>query len=285
MRISELVIRSASDQDRQSLANLIHFEVYVHRHLDWRPPIDWVGRQPCLIAERDGHLLAALICPPDPPEAAWIRLFAISQDLPLEEGWKILWAKALDQLNMQARPPIAVIVLRPWFQSLLEQCGFEQTQKIISLAWDRSRPANRVPFPSVPIRPMKDSDLPTVHALDVSAFGFLWRISLDTLVNAYQQACAATVVEIDGELAGYQISTAGPMGGHLARLAVLPTYQGKGIGSALVHNVLDQFERRGAIRVTVNTQHDNLNSLSLYDKAGFRLTGEVYPVYQYSWMV
>jgi ribosomal protein S18 acetylase RimI-like enzyme len=284
MHISELVIRAATKEDRQSLANLIHFEIYVHRHLDWRPPIEWVGKQPCLITERDGHLLSALICPPDPPEAAWIRLFAVSQDMPLEESWQILWAGALEQLSRQASPPIAVIVLRPWFLSLLDQSGFVQTQEIVSLAWDRSGSTKKNAATIVPIRPMLDSDLPAVHALDVNAFGFLWRISFDTLKSAYQQSCVATVVEDNGELAGYQISTAGPMGGHLARLAVLPAYQGKGIGSALVHDVLTQFEQRGAIRVTVNTQHDNLNSLSVYDKAGFQPTGEIYPVYQYSWM-
>jgi hypothetical protein len=134
-----MIIRTATDQDRQSLANLIHYEVFVHRHLDWRPPLDWIGKQPCLVAERGAHLLAALICPPDPPEIAWIRLFAVSQDVALEEAWNILWASALEQLNEQACPPIAAIALRPWFQALLEQKEFEQVQEIISLAWGKTR--------------------------------------------------------------------------------------------------------------------------------------------------
>jgi ribosomal protein S18 acetylase RimI-like enzyme len=280
-----MIIRSATENDRQSLANLIHYEVYVHRHLDWRPPLDWVGKQPCLIAERYGQLLAALICPPDPPEIAWIRLFAVSQDVALEESWNILWAGALEQLNRLACPPIAAIALRPWFQALLAQNGFEQVQEIISLMWDRSKPINRYPLPSVPIRPMKETDLQSVHVLDTIAFGPLWRISLDTLTNAFQQACVASVVEIDNKLIGYQISTAGPMGGHLARLAVLPNHQGNGIGSSLVHDVLEKFEQRGAVRVTVNTQRDNLSSLFVYEKTGFRPTTEIYPVYQYGWMV
>jgi ribosomal protein S18 acetylase RimI-like enzyme len=285
MRIPELIIRSATEQDRQSLANLIHFEVYVHRHLDWRPPIDWVGKNPCLIYERNNHLLAALICPPDPPEAAWIRLFAVSQDMPLEEGWELLWSKALDQLNKMSCPLIAAIALRPWFQVLLEQSGFVQTQDIVSLIWELSKSTHISVKPDVRIRTMQDSDMTDVHALDVSAFGLLWRISLDTLLNAYQQACVATVVEADDRIIGYQISTAGPMGGHLARLAVHPAYQRKGIGTALVNDVLNQFTQRGAVRVTVNTQRDNLTSLSLYEKTGFKPTGEVYPVYQYNWMM
>jgi len=280
-----MIIHSATENNRQSLANIIHYEVYVHRHLDWRPPIDWVGRQPCLVAERGGHILAALICPPDPPEIAWIRLFAVTQEVALEEAWNILWPKAVNELNEQACPPIAAIALRPWFQALLEQNSFEQIQEIISLVWDRPKPIHRNPWPAAAIRTMKETDLQSVHALDVEAFSSLWRISLDTLTSAYQQACVATVVESEGDLIGYQISTAGPMGGHLARLAVLPSHQGNGIGSALVHDVLDKFERRGAVRVTVNTQRDNLSSLTVYEKAGFRPTNEIYPVYQYRWML
>jgi ribosomal protein S18 acetylase RimI-like enzyme len=285
MLTRELLIRSATDRDRQSLANLIHFEVFVHRHLDWRPPIDWIGRQPCLVAERDGHILSALICPPDPPEAAWIRLFIVSQDIALEEGWRSLWTEALGQLNRQSRPPIAAIVLRPWFSNLLEKNGFEQTQEIISLAWDRTKLFNNIAHPTVSIHPMDDYDLKSVHALDMAAFGYIWKISLDTLTNAYKQSCIASVAEVDGELVGYQISTASPMGGHLARLAVIPSYQGKGIGTALVHDVLEKFVHRDAMRVTVNTQRDNLSSLAVYEKAGFRPTNEILPVFQYTWMV
>jgi ribosomal protein S18 acetylase RimI-like enzyme len=276
--------RAAAETDRQSLANLIHYEVYVHRHLDWRPPMDWIGTQPCLVTERIGRILAALICPPDPPEIAWIRLFAASQEVALEEAWNMLWSSALEQLNRLARPPIAAIALRPWFQSLLEQNGFEQIQEIISLVWERGKIFDKNPAHAVLIRPMLDGDLLSVHELDSTAFGLLWRISLNTLLSAYQQASLATVVENDGHLVGYQISTAGPMGGHLARLAVLPSHQGNGIGSALVYDVLEKFEQRGAFRVTVNTQRDNLSSLSVYEKAGFRPSGEIYPVFQYSWM-
>jgi ribosomal-protein-alanine N-acetyltransferase len=243
--------------------------------------MDWIGRQPCLIAERDSQLLAALICPSDPPEIAWIRLFAVSQEVALEEAWTILWSSALENLNKESCPPIAAIALRSWFQALLEQNSFEQIQEIVSLAWDLSKSPRLNSLPAAPIRPMREGEIHAVHALDTNAFGPLWRISLDTLMSAYQQACVATVAEIDGELLGYQISTSGPMGGHLARLAVLPSHQGSGIGSALVYDVLNKFERRGAVRVTVNTQRDNLRSLCVYEKAGFKEIGEVYPVYEY----
>ncbi len=56
-------IRSAQAEDRQNLANLIHFEEHVHRHLDWRGPLDWIGSQPYLVYEQRKQLLAALSLP------------------------------------------------------------------------------------------------------------------------------------------------------------------------------------------------------------------------------
>jgi ribosomal protein S18 acetylase RimI-like enzyme len=128
---------------------------------------------------------------------------------------------------------------------------------------------------------MNFDDLRAVEAVDWQAFDPLWRNSISSIELAYKQHAVATVAEDDDQLLGFQISTASPMGGHLARLAVSPQAQGKGIGYALVRDALDQFERRGALRVTVNTQAENTVSLALYEKAGFQPTGETYPVYVY----
>jgi ribosomal protein S18 acetylase RimI-like enzyme len=125
------------------------------------------------------------------------------------------------------------------------------------------------------------SDLKAVEAVDVEAFSSIWQNSLSSLEVAFRQAAVATVAEVDGQIVGYQISTATPVGGHLARLAVKPKFQHQGIGSGLLTDLLAQFELRGANSVTVNTQHDNLVSLTLYEKAGFKRIGEEYPVYQY----
>jgi [ribosomal protein S18]-alanine N-acetyltransferase len=169
--------------------------------------------------------------------------------------------------------------LQYWFREILEMSGFQQINTVIMLLWERASGIPERSEPQVVLRPMNYDDLPVVGQLDAAAFGPLWRNSLDSLELAFQQAAIATVVEDRGKLVGYQISTASPMGGHLARLAVLPAYQGKGIGYSLVQDTLDQFNRRGAVRVTVNTQQDNLASLALYKKAGFQETKEKYPVF------
>ncbi len=279
-----ITIRQATKDDRQKLAMLVHFEVYVHRHLDWRPPLDWLNYQPYLIAEKDDKVVAALACPPDPPNVSWLRLFAVSSQISLERAWQLLWPAARSAcLEMNSIERIAVIPLQRWFRTVLQNSEFTLTHRVVMLSWDhRHNELETEPeFGDIAVRPMNVDDLPVVHKVDSAAFWHEWKSSQASLELAYRQAALATVAELDGELVGYQISTASPVGGHLARLAVLPGYQRKGIGSELVRDLLWQFDRRGAERVTVNTQEDNGASLALYQKAGFVLTGEAYPVYQF----
>ncbi|MFM8320336.1 MAG: GNAT family N-acetyltransferase, partial [Chloroflexota bacterium] len=123
-------------------------------------------------------------------------------------------------------------------------------------------------------------DLAQVLEIDRAAFPLLWQNSYAYLELAFNQAAVAGLALLDGRPVGYQISTATALGGHLARLAVLPELHGHGIGYALTADLLEQFLQRGARSVTVNTQQNNAASLALYEKIGFLRTGEEYPIYQ-----
>ncbi len=127
---------------------------------------------------------------------------------------------------------------------------------------------------------MTQEDLPIVALVDEAAFDPLWQNSLDSLTLAYQQSSWSTVAETSDGIIGYQISTSIPLTGHLARLAVIPAIQRSHVGYMLVRELLEHFKKSGAWHVTVNTQDDNLASIALYEKIGFRRTGELFPVYQ-----
>ncbi len=280
--------RFAITSDRQRLANLIHFETRVHRHLDWRPPLDWIGHQPFLIEEREGKLLGALACPIEPAGIAWVRLFAVASNASATEVWQSLWMEAYQLLLPEAPVKIAAIPLQSWFRALLEDSQFSHANEVVMLQWEWGGHDPGIPsfdgnplLPECKIRPMNFDDISEVASLDGVAFKPEWSNSEVSLETAYSQASYATVVEHNHRLVGYQISTASQMGGHMARLAVHPDMQRRHVGIALVQDTLNHFVRRGIIRVTVNTQSNNQVSLSLYEKAGFRRTGEYYSVYEY----
>ena len=278
----DLAIRTAKLSDESRLSNLLYFESYVHRHLDWRTPLDWLGEPEYWVAEQSGLVNAALACPPDPENVAWIRLFVHSNLLSGTEAWHVLWETARQSFaNRCGVTTVAAIVLHEWFQKLLQANGFTERQRIVLLEHVDGNFRER-PMPAgLTIRPMQREDLPAVTQLDAAAFDPIWRNSLSALQRAFSQSGSATVAYCDGQLVGYQISTRNSFGVHLARLAVAPTFQGKGLGYAIVQDLLRRIYRMGIFRLTVNTQSDNGTSLSLYHKIGFTLTGESYPVYTY----
>jgi ribosomal protein S18 acetylase RimI-like enzyme len=277
----EIQVRTALPKDHQQIANLIYYEPYIHRHLDWRTPLDWLGEPEFWVTEYGRLVTASLACPIDPPKIAWIRLFASSGDLTLADSWSSLWGVALDALTIQHGVTVAAITTQDWFIPLLQSSGFSVTQHIVILEHEgKSLPPSKNP-PDISIRPMTALDLPAVADLDAAAFVPLWQNSLNALQRALTQAGWATVAESKEGVVGYQISTYNPFGGHLARLAVNPAAQGQGIGYALVHDLLKESSKRGLRKLTVNTQDDNQASLALYKNIGFLRTKEEYPVYIY----
>ena len=273
-------VRPAVLTDQRQIANLIHFSSHVHRHLDWRNPLDWIGSPPFFVLESQGQVIAALGCPPDPPSVAWVRLFVNSGKVPVQESWQMLWDIARAELVRKGQFVAAAIVLQEWLHDLLLFSGFTSHQSIIMLERDGGNPAGMALPSEITMRAMMAFDLPAVAEVDALAFELLWQNALPTLERAYPQAVWASVAEMDGQVIGYQLSTRNSLGVHLARLAVRPIMQGKGLGYALVADLIQQAGRHGISHLTVNTQSDNATSLALYKRLGFRETGDRYPVFQ-----
>jgi ribosomal protein S18 acetylase RimI-like enzyme len=133
----------------------------------------------------------------------------------------------------------------------------------------------------IQIRKMTEDDLPLVEEIDLDAFGVLWHNPIETLRAAFSQALFASVAETERGILGYQITTGSGQRAHLARLAVTPSAQGRGVGRFLASDLLTRLVNHGFGRLSVNTQSDNAASLALYEKLGFARTGEQYPVYVY----
>jgi len=277
----DVAVRVAQTGDHSRLSNLLYFESHIHRHLDWRTPLDWLGVPEYWVAEQNGLISAALACPPDPENIAWIRLFVRSNSISAGDAWTSLWSMARNSMAGRQGVIFAAIVINDWFHQLLTGSGFVCQQHIVLLEHNAgSFPERPVPD-GVSMRPMSVDDLPLVALLDADAFAPLWRNSLPSLRAAFSQAGPATVAVYKGNIVGYQISTKNTFGVHLARLAVSPDFQGRALGYALVQDLLRQVYRMGIFRLTVNTQSDNISSLALYKKIGFVLTGEHYPVLTY----
>lgn len=273
-------VRPADLSDQQQLSNLIFFENRLHRHLDWRSPLEWLGAPFYWALDDGGQIMAALACPPEREGIAWVRLFVYSGRWSAENAWALLWPTAREEIARAGGAKVAAIAIQPWFQNLLAASGFENRQQIVLLEW-RSQPTSARQRTGIRIRKMSEVDLPEVEKTDAASFEPLWQNPLETLRRAFAQALYATVAENENGIIGYQISTGGGQRAHLARLAVHPAVQGKGAGSALLNDLFVFLTYLGISRLSVNTQSDNQASLSLYQRMGFVRTGEQYPVYTF----
>jgi ribosomal protein S18 acetylase RimI-like enzyme len=274
------LVRPANLNDHQQLSNLIFFETRLHRHLDWRSPLEWLGAPFYWALEEGRHIMAALACPTEVEGIAWVRLFVHTGHWSPEDAWLLLWDSARAEIARMGGATVAAIAMQPWFQNVLDGNGFENRQQIVMLEW-RQQPWDMSQAEGIRIRRMSEEDLPGVTVTDHASFDPLWHNSSDTLQRAFSQSLYATVAEGAQGIVGYQMTTGHGQRAHLARLAVHPSLQGRGLGRALLGNLFQHLSRLGTARLSVNTQSDNRVSLSLYAKMGFQRTGEEYPVYTY----
>lgn len=275
-------LRPVTPEDKPSLQTFLRKTIYLHQHLDWRNALDWVGWQPFWLAEKDSQIIGFLASPADPPLASWIRIFAadlfVSPSRVLVELLEknVEWHREYGKVSF-----IASLGLSDWFSHLLQDSGFHHHQDVVMMTYDLNFVSCQTPLlRDGIIREMGFEDLPLVTAIDHAAFEPLWQLSQIDLSNAFQKCTYKTVLEVNGKLVAYQMSTESESKAHLARLAVSPEMQNKGLGAALIRDLLEHFIlHKGLQSVTLNTQSTNAASLHVHQRCGFHLTGEQFPVF------
>lgn len=271
----------ASQNHLSEISALIQSAHFFHRHLDWRPVEGWLGCQPFWLLEAGGEMQAVLACPPSPTGMYWIRVFASRALFDPRLHWEMLLQKTLAGIPFDQGAMLIALPLDNWFTHLLKTSQFEQHAEIVVLEWNDTAAA--VPsIPSIQIQPMNIEDVPTIVQIDHDAFEAIWQFSQEDVERAFRTAFSASVAVWEGEIVGYQISTAIHDQAHLARLAVLPSMQNRGIGRLLLHNLFQRVQRTTISSLTVNTQSYNHASLALYKSMGFKPTGERFPLYLFN---
>ncbi|MBN1265074.1 MAG: GNAT family N-acetyltransferase [Anaerolineales bacterium] len=275
-RNRQLAIRNLAPAQHESALRLMHSARHVHRHLDWLDEQSYLSAGPSMAAWEQDEPVALLVCPPEAPGTAWIRIFSVRRQISLSRSFQQLWTATRASLQAENIQRVACMPIGAWFSPLLEEAGFSITDHVIFYEQDLP---GALSTPDPAIRCFKHSDLKAVQAVDEQAFSSIWRHAEAAVGKAVETASYTTVLEVDSRIVGYQISTENTFGAHLARLAVLPDIQNQGIGSRLVQDLLSHFSRMGMFRVTVNTQNRNLASRHVYEKLGFQLMDLRYPVY------
>lgn len=268
-------------QNRRLVLRFVAAQPQVHYHLDWHPVAQWLLDPENIVGLLwQGKLLRGVMAfSPLHRQTTWLRLLALPFE-GREEAFLLLWNTLAEILREQGKV-VASMATYPWLEALLQGVGFTQRDTVINLV----RPTQALPpfdLPPVKIRRLWFGEMLKVLAVDHAAFGAIWQMREADLREAGRRASLYTLAQDGKQIVGYQLSTRYGSALHLARLATLPEYQNRRIGSALVYKMLEYAQKTGVQVVTVNTQLSNEQSQRVYERFGFqRDEGNDLPIYSF----
>jgi ribosomal protein S18 acetylase RimI-like enzyme len=226
----------------------------------------------------EGKIEGALLASPDASPVGWMRLAAVGDGLDVGQWLDISLPTILNHLRSLRVRQLAWMDYREWAEPFLQTRGFWPLTEVITLTkTDRTAPS--VDAPPVTLRPASHADFAVITTIDHRAFAPTWWRSEASTRRRAATASRFTVVEYDNRVIGYAEQELHPPTAHLNRIAVDPTYQGRGIGALLLKQVLVAMWRGGAETVSLNTQRSNHCSRRLYDRFGFEATGDAVTVW------
>jgi [ribosomal protein S18]-alanine N-acetyltransferase len=121
------------------------------------------------------------------------------------------------------------------------------------------------------VRPLSYADLPQVIAIERRTFTTPWSLAMFVLELSKSSGLCLAATDGDGELLGYLICSRFDTVWHLMNIAVDPSERRRGIGSALLDQMI---ERAGPDEeYTLEVRPSNSHAITLYERLGFRPAG------------
>lgn len=268
---------------RYAARDLIFRSYRVHTHLDWHETDDWLDTEsyPVRLAW-EGERLVGLIGMSKPLNGTcWIRIGVVSDYGDATRVMAALWNEVAQELREQGVHTVAILVSRDWILTHLRTLGFSPVEEIVTMERPRLPILNVDPPEDISIRLVRSDEIDALTRVDQAAFDPPWQTDRADIRQAEKISALGTAAVADDTVVAYALATVFIDGAHLARLAVTPAMQGRGIASALISDLLKRFARRSIFNMTVNTQGSNLRSQHVYKRFGFARNGYDLPV----WMI
>ncbi len=262
-----------------NMLRLINAPNLAYEHLDWFTSKSRISENSTFCLHSPEELEAMISVAPETQDFAWIRFFFTQRDGNHRTNFHLLLEHARNWLRSQGVTQLFSLATSEWFENLLLAAGFYVQNHLVSLATRQISGSTPEPHPELEIRPMRWGDWPEVWELDQLCFAPPWQLNQDSLKKCYQTSEYASLATFEGKPIAYQVTTRFLDNLHLARLAVLPRFRGRGIAKSLLFDLSVHFEDNRYELISVNTQADNRSSLRVYEALGFKQEGSLVPVY------
>lgn len=129
-----------------------------------------------------------------------------------------------------------------------------------------------VDFQKLAIRPMEPGDVKQAAGIEEACFSVPWsaRALEESLMTG---RCLYLVAEYEGQIIGECGVHFACDEGEITNVAVLPAFRVRGIGRALMEELLKQGGMLGIREFTLEVRAGNIPAIRLYEKFGFQVEG------------
>ena len=125
--------------------------------------------------------------------------------------------------------------------------------------------------PDVVIRPMSESDVTDVIAVERASYQFPWSegIFRDCLRVGY----VCRVVTVEDLIMGYGVMSVGAGEAHILNLCIGETYRCRGVGRRLLTYLIERGAAAGMSEAFLEVRPSNTAAIRLYQSVGFEQVG------------
>jgi [ribosomal protein S18]-alanine N-acetyltransferase len=123
------------------------------------------------------------------------------------------------------------------------------------------------------LRNIRPKDLEALYLLDQVCFERDIAYTRGQLRHFLSRENASGVVaEVDGDLAGFAVGHRSGPRGHVVTIDVASAYRRRGVGRALLRDLVRRLEESGARRVRLEVDLRNAGAIRFYESMGFQET-------------
>jgi [ribosomal protein S18]-alanine N-acetyltransferase len=266
-------IRLLSPVDLPLITRLLNTSEYIYQRFTLEELKQILRSYPAVGLFHGTTLRSFLLSQTLNPPSAWIGGFGVSWsenhayarylDLQLSELYERLLERGTQDLFYSGND-----LQSDWLRDPLLQRGFLPFRQLYSYdKFDYTIPdqGNQ----DITVRRAEMRDIPTMLALEELCFEQFWRYDPLSFADILHTHPYFVVVELHGQVVGYQFNALDGEYGYLVRIAVHPDYNSQGIGTRLMAEAIQFFKTARSTRIMLNTQEENTHAHRLYEWFGF----------------